>query len=149
MQSAGRAPPPLWIIALLALSPFPVAALTYAYGPAARAPLALMVILTWSAVVLAFLGGVRWGLETGREAPRWRRLVVSVISPVTAWILFLGREAIPDSWELIGYLAAFLLQWLFDHSAPDVPARWPRLMTTLTLGACVSLAMVLEKVLRM
>ncbi|MFN3523593.1 MAG: DUF3429 domain-containing protein [Phenylobacterium sp.] len=145
----GRAPLPLWIIALLALAPFPAAAVAYAFGPAAQAPMALAVLLTWSAVVLAFLGGVRWGLETGRAAPRWTRLAVSVISPVAAWILFLGREAIPAQWELTGFLAAFLLQWLFDHSAPDVPARWPRLMTTLTLGACVSLAMVLEKALRL
>lgn len=149
MQSVGRAPLPLWIIALAALSPFPVAAGIYAFGPAGQASMALAVILTWSAVVLAFLGGVRWGLETGRPSPRWPRLLASVISPVIAWILFLGRDAIADHWELTGFLAAFLLQWLFDHSAPDTPARWPILMTTLTLGACVSLAVVLEKALQM
>ena len=149
MESTGRAPLPLWIIALAALAPFPAAALAYTFGPTVQAPFAMAAILTWSAIVLAFLGGVRWGLETGREAPRWTRLAASVISPVIAWILFLGRDAIPAQWELIGFLAAFLLQWLFDRAAPDVPARWPRLMTTLTLGACVSLAMVLEKAIRM
>jgi len=149
MKSQGRAPTSLWIIALVALSPFPAAALAYTMGPRAAAPLALEVMLTWSAVVLAFLGGVRWGLETGRAVPRANRLASTVVSPVLAWILFLGRDRLHPQWVLLGFLAAFLAQWLFDHAAPDVPARWPRLTTALTLGACLSISVVLEQVMRM
>jgi hypothetical protein len=143
------APAPLWTIALLALAPFPIGACIYAYGPAPLAGRALVVILTWSAVVLAFLGGVRWGLESGRAAPRWTRLMISTVSPVAAWILLLSRGAMGLNLVICGFLGAFMLQWVFDHTAPDVPTRYPRLSTTLTLGACVSLAMALEKALRM
>lgn len=149
MQSKGRAPISLWIIALVALSPFPGSALAYTMGPPSAAPFALEVMLTWSAVVLAFLGGVRWGLETGRARPRSSRLSLTVVSPVLAWILFLGRDRLHPQWVLLGFLAAFLAQWLFDHAAPDVPARWPRLTTALTLGACLSISVVLEQVMRL
>ena len=143
------APAPLWIIALLALAPFPVSAALYAFAPAEMGPPALSVIQTWSAVVLSFLGGVRWGLESGRPAPRAGRLAISVISPVAAWSLLVARPGLGVSLVIIGFMAAFMLQWLFDHTAPDVPARYPRLSTALTAGACVSLAVALEKALRM
>lgn len=142
------APLSLWGIALLALAPFLTSALVFAYGEPHLGGAALTVLLTWSAVVLAFLGGVRWGLETALPVPRWGRLAGSVISPLVAWALFLGRERLEPSWILIGFLASFLLQWLFDHRAPDVPARYPRLSTTLTAGACISLALVLEQTLK-
>lgn len=149
MDVTGKAPAPLWIIALLALAPFPVAAVAYSYGTPLEAAFALQVLLTWSAIIMAFLGGVRWGLETNRAQPRWTRLAATVISPVTAWILFLARDVIPVHWQLMGYLIVFLLQWLFDQTVPEAPTRWPRLMTVLTLGAGMSLAMALEKALRL
>jgi hypothetical protein len=109
---------------------------------------ALSLILTWSGCVLAFLGGVRWGLESGRPAPRSERLLISVLSPVAAWMLLFSRHRIGDGWIVGGCIAAFLVQWLFDHQAPDVPARYPRLSTALTAGACVSLAVCLDQAIR-
>jgi hypothetical protein len=149
MTPKGPAPLSLWIIALLGVSPFPVSAYAFTLGAEAVRPLALEVMLTWSAVVLSFLGGVRWGLETGRDAPRAGRLASTIVSPLLAWFLFVGRDRIDPQWVLIGFLAAFLAQWVFDHSAPDVPVRWPKLTTALTLGACLSLAVMLEDVMRM
>lgn len=143
------APRPLWVVAMLGLLPFPLSAALYVWGPSDVAGPALTVTLTWSAVVLAFLGGIRWGLETARVEPRWQRLALSVVSPLAAWTLVFSRGVIEVPWLLCGFMAAFILQWLYDHTAPDVPARYPRLMTTLTLGACVSLALALEQALRM
>ncbi|HEY9216936.1 MAG TPA: DUF3429 domain-containing protein [Phenylobacterium sp.] len=149
MEAESSAPLPLWAIALAALSPFPISAWIYAYGPSEHAEFALTVILTWSAIVLSFVGGVRWGLETARDEPRSARLAGSVIGPIFAWTLIIARGAWPDTWLLCGFLSAFLVQWLFDHTAPDVPSRWPRLLTVLTLGAGLSLAIALEQALRM
>lgn len=149
MEAETSAPLPLWIIAMAALSPFPISAVIYAYGPDRLAPDALTVILTWSAIVMSFVGGIRWGLETAREAPRPQRLAASIVGPVVAWLLILARGRWPETWLLCGFLSAFLIQWLFDHTAPDVPARWPRLLTVLTLGAGLSLAIALEQALRL
>src|SRR4051794_38377988 len=95
-------PPALWAIALFALAPFPISAAIYGWGPADIARPALTVILTWSGCVLAFLGGVRWGLESGRPAPRPERLVISVLSPVAAWILLATRFRVPEGWIIGG-----------------------------------------------
>jgi len=148
-KPAASAPKRIWTIALLAMLPFPGAALVYAYGPREDAQVALGVLLTWSAVVLAFLGGVRWGLESIRPEPRALTLAGSVISPVGAWGLLLARHHLDVRILLCGLLAAFIGQWLFDHTTPDSVSRYPSLSTTLTLGACVSLAVVLEQALRM
>jgi len=141
-------PAALWAIALAALAPFPVSAVVYGWGPANEARPALSLILTWSGCVLAFLGGVRWGLESGRPTPRAERLLISVLSPVAAWMLLFSRHRIPDGWVIGGCIAAFLVQWLFDHQAPDVPARYPRLSTALTAAACVSLAVCLDQAMK-
>jgi hypothetical protein len=141
-------PPALWVIALATLIPFPLAAVAYGWGAPDIARPALTVILNWSGCVLAFLGGVRWGLESGRPEPRPLRLIISVLSPVAAWIILFSRHRIPDGWVMAGCIAAFLAQWLFDHQAPDVPARYPRLSTAITSAACISLAVCLDQALK-
>lgn len=149
VHAEASAPTGLWAIALLCMAPFPASAVAYVFGPVDVTGPALTVLLTWSAVVLGFLGGIRWGLEIARATPRWTRLAMSIVSPAAAWALLFGRGSIDTAWLLCGFMAAFILQWLYDHAAPDVPARYPRLLTTLTLGACISLALALEQALRM
>lgn len=135
----------LWVIALVALSPFPITALIYSYGPEARMAPALSALLQWSAVVLSFLGGVRWGLETRETSPRAMRQVFSAMCAVAGWVILLSRGHAPDTWVIVGFMVAFLIQWLFDHQTPDTPSRYPMLSTAMTSGACVSLALCLEK----
>lgn len=139
----------LWIITGLALAPFPAAAWIYAVGPTSLAATALMLLITYAAAVQAFLGGVRWGLESSREYPRGERMALSVLGPVLAWLLVFCSGVAPISWALGGLIATFLLQWLWDEHAPDVASRYPGLSTAMTVGACVSLATALERSLRM
>jgi hypothetical protein len=148
MKRNDAPPTALWVIAGAALLPFPLAAIAYGWGAADVARPALTVIITWSAVILAFLGGVRWGLESGLEQPRWQRLLISVLSPVLAWTLLLSRGRIDNVWIIGGCIGAFLVQWLFDHHGPDVPARYPKLSTTLTAAACISLAVCLDQAIK-
>lgn len=142
------APFSMWILAILALLPFPVSAGIYGYGPPEAARQAVTVLLTWSAVVLSFLAGVRWGLESGRRTPRRGRLASAMLFGVAAWALLLARWRFELTWIVTAYLAAFMLQWLSDHAAPDTAARFPRLSTAVTVAACVSLAVALDQALR-
>ena len=144
---AESVPATLWVIALVALLPFPLAAVVFSYGPDVYASRSLLVLLTWSAVVLAFLGGVRWGLESAEPAPRWHRLAWSALAPAFGWLVFLARGQFPETWVLLAFMTIFLVQWLFDHQAPDTPSRYPRLSTAVTLAACISLGLTLEKLL--
>jgi hypothetical protein len=138
----------LWMMAVLAILPFPVSAGIYGYGPAAEAREAVTVLLTWSAVVLSFLAGVRWGLESGRRTPRRGRLALSLVFAIVAWGLLLARWRAELTWILTAYLAAFMLQWLSDHAAPNTSARFPRLSTAVTAAACISLAVALDQAMR-
>lgn len=142
------APVSMWLLAILALMPFPVSAGIYGYGPPEAARQAVTVLLTWSAVVLSFLAGVRWGLESGRRSPRRGRLAGSLMFGVVAWGLLLARWRFELAWIVTAYLAAFMLQWLSDHAAPNTAARFPRLSTAVTVAACVSLAVALDQALR-
>jgi hypothetical protein len=148
-MTRNEAPPlALWLIAFAALVPFPLAAWAYGWGPPEAARRGLTIIITWSAVILAFLGGARWGLESALAKPRWQRLLISVLSPVIAWSMLISRGRIDNAWIIGGCIAAFLIQWLFDHHGPDVPARYPKLSTTLTAAACVSLAVCLDQAIK-
>jgi uncharacterized membrane protein YeaQ/YmgE (transglycosylase-associated protein family) len=144
---AESIPAPLWGIALIALAPFPAAGVAYAYGPPNLMRPAMTVILAWSAVVLSFLGGVRWGLETREPEPRWQRQAFSFLCAVAGAVVLLARGSAPDTWILGGFITAFLIQWLFDHQTPNTPSRYPMLSTAVTGAACVSLALVLERAL--
>ena len=148
MKRDDAPPAALWMIAFAALTPFPLAAWAYGWGAPDVARPALTVIITWSAVILAFLGGARWGLESALAHPRWQRLLISVLSPVIAWTMLLSRGRIDNTWIIGGCIGAFLVQWLFDHHGPDVPARYPKLSTTLTAAACISLAVCLDQAMK-
>jgi len=149
-REPGREAPPLtlWLMALVALFPFPLAAGMFVYGPRESSREALTVLLTWSAVVLAFLAGVRWGLESSRRTPRVSRLAGAVMFGIIAWALLLARWRTDYAWTLTAYLAAFMVQWTLDHATPSPQARFPRLSTAITAVACISLALALDQVLR-
>lgn len=140
-------PPPaaLWAIAIIALAPFPAAAITYCYGPPADRTMSLSVLFSWSALVLAFLGGVRWGMETREPEPRWQRQAFYALAAAAGLAVLVGRGMAPDAWLLTFLIVAFLIQWLFDNQVPDTPSRYPSLSTALTAAAGVSLALALEK----
>lgn len=148
-EPAREAPPlTMWLMASVALIPFPLSAGIFVFGPHDMAREALTVLLTWSAVVLAYLAGVRWGLESSRRTPRVTRLAGAVAFGIVAWALLLARWRIELTWTLTAYLAAFMAQWTLDHATPAPQARFPRLSTAITAAACVSLALALDQVLR-
>jgi len=133
----------------LGLIPFFVAAGVYAYGPGNLAGPALLTLLTYSAAVLSFLGGARWGVEMAvRRHPRWIVLAPAVLVSLVAWIL-LASSGLTAEHQLGGFIAAFLLQWAWDSRSNSPPAWYPRLRTLLTLGAVLALAAALEATLRL
>ena len=141
-------PRSIWALALIGMLGFPISAALFVYGPAPYAERGLHFLLAWSAVMMGFLGGVRWSLESSRAIPRALRLGVAILPPLVGCGLLLARDYLELDWSLGGYLAAFLVAWLFDQ-VPETPSRFPRLMTILTFMACIGLAMALEKALRM
>jgi hypothetical protein len=100
---------------------------------------ALQAFVAYSAVIMAFLGGVRWGAALGEAG--WRPLALSVLPSLVAFgCLLIGlQEAI----KVLGLL--FAVVGLFDvlrRPAPEWPAWFMKLRARLS-GAVVVIHVVL------
>ncbi len=102
-------------------------------------------LVGYGAVILSFLGGVRWGSAiapgtTIDDVGRGRQLAVSVIPSIVAWIALLMQPA-PSLWTLgLGFLA---LLWLDRRSSREglFPAWYAGLRLPLTVVAVGSMTL--------
>ncbi|RIX98776.1 DUF3429 domain-containing protein [Aureimonas flava] len=133
-----------WILGLGGLIPFVVGAWMIVTGseviPLPDLP---FVVLSYGAIILSFLGGIRWGAalnEPGRQSPT--ALAQSVIPAVGAWVCVL----LPSPWSFVGLAVAFVLQGLWDVAAiraGRIATPWfAPLRVVLTVGAVLSLAVI-------
>lgn len=103
-------------------------------------------MLAYSAAILSFLGGTRWGMEVaGGRPPRASVLALSNVPAVAAWLLLAagGGFGLTEVHALGGFLIAFLLQGAWDARASGAPAWHRRLRVGLTAGAALALALAL------
>lgn len=102
--------------------------------------LATAALSGYGAVILSFLGGVRWGniLFDNAQLSRWTPLTLSVLPSLIAWVSLL-LHSIP---MLITLAVAFCLQLILDTLATyrgEIPHWFLRLRRILTAGAVISL----------
>ena len=144
-----RPPTPALVLGVLGLVPFFAGAGVYAFGPADLGGPGLLTLLAWSAAILSFLGGTRWGVEMAArpQQPRWSVLTPSVLPTAAAWLLLAAAPLAATERQLMGFIAAFVLMWLWDFRAKDPPRWYGPLRTLLTAGAVVALALALWKTL--
>lgn len=117
--------------------PFAAAALLVALGNADMRQLALDGFLIYGAVILSFLGGIRWGAAASAGNNAARGLVVSVLPSLwAAFFLWWPSEQV-SAW---GLMAGFILMGLADWFYPGLKvAAWMmplRLRLTLAVVAC-------------
>ena len=94
----------------------------------------------YGAVILSFLGGVRWGklLNDKSRIKLWAPLALSVVPSLVAWFALL----LAPMWMLSVLAAGFVLQYALDIEAVkrgQLPTWFGRLRTILTTGAVLSL----------
>ena len=90
----------------------------------------------YGAVILSFLGGVRWGRLLGDEArlERWLPLTLSVLPSLVAWVALL----LPPEIMFATLATGLVLQYLLDRDATEngeLPPWYGSLRLTLTAGA--------------
>jgi len=70
-------------------------------------------LLVYAAVILSFIGGVRWGAEIAkRERPRFAELGPSVIGALAGWgFVMAGFRYGMQSWIFAGMAAAIILHY--------------------------------------
>jgi hypothetical protein len=135
-----------WLLGLAGLIPFWASAAVYAFGPPNFAGPALLTLLAYSAAILSFLGGIRWGQEIGAgRPPRALVLVLSNLPAIAAWLLLAagGGFGLSEQQALGGFLVAFAVQGAWDARAGSAPRWHRRLRVVLTIGAVLALALAL------
>ncbi len=134
-------------LGLLAMAPF----LLFGFGAASPYPETaermLMALTDYAALVLAFLGGVHWGLALAPDAARaTARFLFGAAPLVVAWVGLIVGQMIAPSVSLtvlgLGYLAAMLAEHRASRQLP-APPRAPWLRWAVSIVALVMMAMVL------
>jgi len=109
-MTESRLPPLAIILSVAGLIPFLLTGLSAVrYDPVAG-QIGAMGLLSYSAVILSFLGGVHWGfvLEGEREAAERGRLILGVVPALVGWgAVLLGLIAQPAI-ALIVLIAGFV-----------------------------------------
>lgn len=103
-------------------------------------------LLGYGAVILSFLGGVRWGVVAVRANPNPMILALSTIPSLVAWALLL----FPTPLEYILFALAFAVQGMWDirTSRQEGAAPWYgrlRLLLSLVVVAFFLLAFLLSQ----
>ncbi len=123
-----------WVLALAGFAPFAFLALALLFfgRTSALHGLLLDAFRTYSAIILSFLGGIRWGMALREEPVDYRSLAFSVVPSLTGWFaLFL-----PDTVGLPVLLVAYCAQGAWDSisiHAGKAPAWFASVRIVLTL----------------
>ncbi|MGB0682311.1 MAG: DUF3429 domain-containing protein [Magnetovibrionaceae bacterium] len=132
----------------LGVIPFAGLAMIEALQPGWIAPTVLSLagvgLIAYGAVILSFLGGVHWGLAIAQyggfdAGPGFRRLTLSVIPSLVAWVALL--VPVEPAFFLLG--ASFLIwlgvDWITSRHE-EAPAWYPALRVPLTSAVIACLA---------
>lgn len=123
--NANRIPSAPALLGYAGVLPFAALALTFVLGGSALGDLALRAFLVYGAVILSFLGGIRWGAAVRSERPRNGEYVLAVLPSLWAWACLLGESPWVAAW---GLMAGFALMGFVDWLKP-APGTAPWLVT--------------------
>ena len=121
--------------------PFAALALAFAFGPEGVALSALDGFLIYGAVILSFLGGIRWGAASGAAHEHAYGLVLSIMPSLWAALALWWPDPAGSAWAL---LVGFLLMAVADWMRPGVrvPAWMRPLRMRLTAAVLLCHALV-------
>lgn len=124
-----------WILGIGGLVPFVLLTAIIAYGGSSTIalPTITLALGAYSAAILSFLGGIRWGLAIAPSRRSQRHdLVLSVMPSLLAWVLIL----VPAPWIFAGFAVGFALQGVWDLLSArrgHIPAWFAKLRLILTI----------------
>ena len=118
-----------------------------AIGHAEAADRMLVALIDYAALVLAFAGGVHWGLALLPEAVRPSlRFLAGVLPMIAAWVGLVLAQLVAPWVALIVLIIGYLATVLSEHRAAQrllVPARYVWIRLGFSLVAVIMMAMVL------
>jgi hypothetical protein len=138
---AEPAPRDAVILGYAGVIPFAALATVIAIGWPLPAELALRSFMAYSAIILSFLGGIRWGAAAARDDRGGLALLLSVLPSLWAFACLLLPGAAVALWAL---LAGFVALGVLDRMRPAAGLPdWMaglRLRLTALVAACHVLA---------
>ncbi|XP_077412073.1 transmembrane protein 69-like isoform X1 [Vanacampus margaritifer] len=149
LRAMTQAPKPALYIGFSGLIPFVTAPLLMATTQSFYPEVAYAQML-YSACIVSFLGGARWGfaIPDGSPAqPDWMNLGNSVVPSLLAWLALLCRDNVVEGAMVV--LMGLGLSLYYDLTLlPGYPAWFKAMRTVLTLVATFSLVatLILKKV---
>lgn len=147
LSDVNRIPPAALGLGLAGLLPLALAALAQWIAlPVLPASWALVAGIAYGAVILSFLGGIRWGTAIGpySSARQGVELAMSTVPALAGWAALLFTP-VP---ALCLLAAGFFMQALSDVMAVErgrLPPWFGKLRLLLTAGAIVSLIAMLTR----
>ncbi len=123
-----------WALGLLGLIPFIVMAglLLYAGRDFIAFSSLILAFSGYSATILAFLGGIRWGSGVVLGHHETRTLILSVVPSLVAWALLF----VPSPWMFAGFAVAFAVLGAWDFVGArgrSLPTWFGKLRLVLTV----------------
>ncbi|RIJ24445.1 DUF3429 domain-containing protein [Henriciella barbarensis] len=95
---------------------------------------------TYSAVILSFLGGIRWGLALTSRDPKPGSFVLSVCPCLAGWAILPPAIILaPGPIWFLAYAGLFALQLLWDLRSAEVPSSFKPLRLGVSLVVIASL----------
>ncbi|WP_084398485.1 DUF3429 domain-containing protein [Henriciella aquimarina] len=97
----------------------------------------------YAAVILSFLGGIRWGMALAQSQTHPSVLVLSVLPALAGWVIVPAATLLSASQHAEWYLAfaaLFALQLVWDWSSQAVPGWFKPVRLTVSLIVIGSLA---------
>jgi len=135
------------LLTMAGLVPFGAAAglMLLSGGQPVRMAQAGLVLIVYGAVVLSFLGGVRWGAEINAQGsggiPRSGLMYFSVLGSLAGWGLVLWAVLGQLGWPVFAAAAlAHVLHLLWDADGAGLPFWYRRLRIIAGSGAALLLA---------
>jgi hypothetical protein len=138
------------LLSVLGLIPFVVCGLAALAPDPGTASRMLSALITYAAVMLAFYGGVHWGLElqSRQQNPliERMRLGFGILVPVAGWIALLLTLVVASWVSLLVLIAAYIGMVLMEQEASRrelLPARYMFLRWSVTIVAVAMMVTVL------
>jgi len=151
--SSTSIPLPALILGLAGLIPFIATAAALWLGGSVWRFDSGTALIAYGAVILSFLGGIRWGVEITLNAkrPATGALLFSVLPSLVGWGALLLQSLINLPLAVSTLIIGFVLQYASDRrgtAAQVLPAWFGKLRLILSAGATLSLVAGLIALLR-
>ncbi|WP_353200300.1 DUF3429 domain-containing protein [Sandarakinorhabdus sp.] len=95
-------------------------------------------LLSWSAIILSFLGGARWGAAVQAGPAPARLIGLAMLPSIGGWFILL-MPANTRAAQFIAFAVALLLMLAWDWRGRGLPGWYRALRLPLTAGAAVAL----------